>query len=65
MEGITDDELLDRFTRGLRPNVRAQVLIANPGSFEEACIAAERVGLVLGEMPQFGFGGGRGFAGAY
>ena len=42
--GITDDEVLDRFVRGLRPKVQREVLKDNPQSFEQACMLAERIG---------------------
>jgi len=42
--GITDDEMLDRFIRGLQPAVQREVLKDNPGTFMDACMLAERIG---------------------
>ena len=43
MHGITDDEMLDWFVRGLEPIIGREVLKENPQTFEEACILAERI----------------------
>ena len=40
---ITDDEKLDRFIRGLKPNVREKVEIENPSTMDEAASLAERI----------------------
>ena len=40
---VTDDELLDRFVRGLKANVQIKVLKEDPHTFDEACRLAERV----------------------
>ncbi len=42
--GITDDEVLDRFIRGLRKSVQREVLKENPQNFSDACMLAERIG---------------------
>ena len=43
MHGITDDEMLDRFVRGLEPIIGREVLKENPQTFEEACVLSERI----------------------
>ena len=40
---ITDDELLDRFMRGLKYAIQKELVIRSPGSFEEAVTIAERL----------------------
>ena len=42
--GITDDEMLDRFIRGLKPAIQREVLKDNPSTFADACMLAERIG---------------------
>ena len=42
--GITDDELMDRFIRGLSSNIQKEVLRDNPQNFEHATMLAERIG---------------------
>ena len=43
IHGITDDEMLHRYVEGLIPTVRDVVdLNAQPTTFAEACVAAER-----------------------
>ena len=43
MHGITGNEILDQFTRGLEPIIGLEVLKKNPQTFEEACLLAERI----------------------
>ena len=43
IQGLTDDELLDRFICGLDPLIGCEVLKENPGTFEAACVLAERI----------------------
>ena len=43
MHGITDDEMLDRFVRGLEPIIGREVLKENPQTFEEACVLSKRI----------------------
>lgn len=43
INGITDDEMLDRFTRGLNANIAREVVKENPATFEDACVLAERI----------------------
>jgi hypothetical protein len=40
--GIQDDELLDRFTRGLKPRTPMEVVMREPQSFDEAVKLADR-----------------------
>ena len=42
LPNITDDELLDRFIRGLCTNIQKEVLKEDPSTFEKACLIAER-----------------------
>ena len=42
--GVTDDEMLDRFIRGLKPAIQREVLKDNPQTFSDACMLAERIG---------------------
>ena len=43
MHSITDDEMLDRFVRGLEPIIGREVLKENLQTFEEACVLSERI----------------------
>ena len=43
MHGVTDDEMLDRFVRGLEPIIGREVLKENPQTFEEACVLSEGI----------------------
>ena len=43
MHGVTDDEMLDQFVRGLEPIIGREVLKENPQTFEEACVLSERI----------------------
>ena len=40
--GIQDEELLDRFIRGLKPRTRQEVIMREPATFEEAVKLADR-----------------------
>jgi hypothetical protein len=40
--GIQDDDLLDRFTRGLKPRSRMEVVMRKPQSFDEAVKLVDR-----------------------
>jgi hypothetical protein len=51
--GIQDDELLDRFTRGLKPRTRMEVVMREPQTFDEAVKLADRYDSLF--MPGFGF----------
>ena len=43
MHDAAPAEVLDRFIRGLQASIRAQVLVADPQTFERAALLAERV----------------------
>ena len=45
-------EVLDRFLRGLAPDVRRQVLVQQPVDFAAAALCAERLGGAMGEAPR-------------
>lgn len=58
VQGFTDDEMLDRFIRGLDPVIGCELLKENPSTFEEACILAERISRLAnlvgsGSRPKF------------
>ena len=40
---ITDEEMLDRFMRGLRPDVQRELLKQDPPTFAAACQMAEHL----------------------
>ena len=42
--GITNDEMLFRFVRGLCKSVQREVLKENPSRFGDACMLAECIG---------------------
>ncbi|GBM99785.1 Retrovirus-related Pol polyprotein from transposon 17.6 [Araneus ventricosus] len=42
-EELREKMLLSQFTAGLKPTVRAQILIENPGKFQEAVEVADRI----------------------
>ncbi|GBO20584.1 hypothetical protein AVEN_56736-1, partial [Araneus ventricosus] len=42
-EELREKMLLSEFTAGLKPTVRAQILIENPSKFQEAVEAADRI----------------------
>ncbi|GBN50033.1 hypothetical protein AVEN_272624-1 [Araneus ventricosus] len=42
-EELRESMLLSQFTSGLKPTVRAQILIENPGKFQEAVEVADRI----------------------
>lgn len=44
---IAEGEKLDRYRRGLKREVRLQLALTNPASFQQACIMAEQVDSVL------------------
>jgi hypothetical protein len=48
-----DEELLDRFVRGLKPRTRQEVVMREPTSFEKAVQLADRYDSLF--MPGFGF----------
>ena len=43
LDNISDDEQLDKFIRGLKPALQREVLKADPQSFQNACMLAERL----------------------
>ena len=43
LPGITDDELLNKFIRGLQPAVQRELLKADPQNYEDACKMSERI----------------------
>ena len=43
MHDAAPAEVLNRFIRGLQASIRAQVLVADPQTFERAALLAERV----------------------
>ena len=45
-------EVLDRFLRGLVPEVWHQVLVQSPADFATAALVAERLGGAMGEAPR-------------
>ena len=47
---ITGDEIMDRFVAGLKPKIREKVLLLQADTFEKACDAAKRVGVVFIDM---------------
>ena len=47
VSGLTDDERLDRFIRGLQPKILDRVLQADPIDFESAARIAERAASIL------------------
>lgn len=46
--GIQDAELVDRFVRGLKPRTRQEVIMREPGNFEEAVKLADRFDSLFG-----------------
>lgn len=57
--GITDDEMLDKFIRGLRKSVQREVLKENPSTFSDACMLAERIGRLDDFVRESGGSGSR------
>ena len=43
LDGIGRDEVLDKFIRGLKPDLQREVLKADPVTFDNACTLAERL----------------------
>ena len=43
MHDAAPEKVLDRFIRGLQASIQAQVLVANPQTFEREALLAERV----------------------
>ena len=54
MHDAAPAEVLDRFIRGLQASIRAQVLVADPQTFERAALLAERVAGAHGEAARSG-----------
>ena len=44
---LSNEERLDKFLRGLKPQILERVLQVDPADFESACRAAERAAAVL------------------
>jgi hypothetical protein len=53
--GMQDEELLDRFVRGLKPRTRMQVVMREPETFDQAVKLADRFDSLF--SPGFGFDG--------
>ena len=51
--GITDDEKLDRFLFGLKPDIRVEVLKADPKSFDDAAHKALCIDSAMYSVPKF------------
>ena len=47
---ITNNRILDRFVVGLNPKIHEKILLSQVDTFEKACIAFERVGIVFMDM---------------
>ena len=54
MHDAAPAEVLDRFIRGLQALIQAQVLVADPQTFERAALLAERVAGAQGETTHSG-----------
>ena len=54
MHDTAPAEVLDRFIRGLQASIRAQVLVADPQTFERAALLAEGVAGPHGEAAHSG-----------
>ena len=43
LDGISADETLNKFIRGLKPDLQRKVLKCDPPNFDTACMLAERL----------------------
>ena len=48
--GMTEEEKLDRFVRGLRPHLQREVLLREPHTLQEACHIAYKLETVLSQI---------------